>query len=69
MIDYVNNEIRLRGKAEKITGFQVWWDVEGKGLYSEISEALKVGGSMRPVPVAVSETLFEVAVHDLTGET
>lgn len=68
MVDLLENVIILRGRREQIKTFEVWWELEGLGLFQnmkQMAETPVVGeirGSraMRPVPVAVSETLYEI---------
>jgi hypothetical protein len=67
MFDITQKELDLQGKKEPITSFQVWFQTPF-GLYEELEEAIKKCEDtdlhpltcVVPVPVAVSETLYEV---------
>lgn len=67
MFDTARKTITLRGKTEPVVTFQVWFTTPF-GLMEDIDEAakrcaaanLEPALNVRPVPVAVSETLYEV---------
>lgn len=51
----------MHGKPYPIVRFDVWWDVEGLGLYSNLDEAMKMDRPVRAVSVAVGQdTMYEV---------
>lgn len=54
--------IDLLGKVEPIKHYGVWWMVDGFGLYQRIQDALVIanGRPIQPMPVAVSDTLYEI---------
>lgn len=68
MIDLRSKILELQGKKEPIKSFTVWWHVEDLGLFDSFEEAIRItsqdhighGKTIRPIPVAVSETLYEV---------
>lgn len=67
MFDITQKELNLQGKREPITHFDVWFQTPF-GLYETVEEAIKKCEDtdllpltcVVPVPVAVSETLYEV---------
>lgn len=58
MIDMDNGIIVIGVKAHKIKAYEVWFIVEGKGLYSSLDVALMNGQEVAPCPVAVAEDGF-----------
>ena len=67
MFDIEQQEIRLQGKTEKILRYEVWF-MTPFGLIDNLEEAIErvkridmvVELTIRPVAIAISETLFEV---------
>jgi len=61
MVDLEKRTIVMHGKPYPIVRFDVWWDVEGLGLYSNLDEAMKMDRPVRAVSVAVGQdTMYEV---------
>lgn len=61
MVCLGTHSIRLGDKTYPIMRVEVWWIVEGKGLYPNLEDALAVSGSVCPCPVAVAENgIYEV---------
>ena len=69
MVDLEKEIIYLEGKREEIKEWQVWW-ISPNGLHQSLQEAKlemeKLGAELlmlRPVSVAVSDTLYEMMMR------
>ena len=70
MYNLETEEIALDNKVEKIGSYQVWWQVPFKGLFDDREKAivacreldLDPAQCLVPVPVGVSETLYEILI-------
>jgi hypothetical protein len=61
MVDLEKRTINLRGKLYPITRFDVWWHVEGLGLFEDLESAMKLNLPVHAVSVAIgSDDMYEV---------
>lgn len=61
MVCLETHSIRLGDKSYPIIRIEVWFVVEGKGLFTTMLGALDVSHVIAPAPVAISENgIYEV---------
>lgn len=61
MINIKTQSIHLFGNTYPIKEYQVWWAVEGLGLFDNLEEALSFGRPVQSMPIAyASNGIYEV---------
>lgn len=70
MINLKNQTIELHGRGYPIEKYQVWWAVEGYGLFDSLEQALSFGQPVQSIPVAVASSgMYEVLPPELHNDS